>query len=280
MICIEVVYYYVNRLDQISPETNCLLYNTCRLYPHACKWLSRHFKISLISFVYFTNYKTNTRHICTHLNTFLTVNPNMVMKFNNSDIFYNFCELFEYFCEIMTCRLSLNAACKVLYILALSRSFLSNIISLLTLFDAFTQDDGFIITRQFEWPVRDLDIIDLGNVNDFWEILTCLLQMKAACYTALSRSFSFKLFFFSQEDVLVTRHCNRIGCNRIGIVKHWKVLCNIILLVRLFLWHYLGQIILPIVQYYVMKYSRMTFFILSWMAFLVCPLCTDGTTVG
>ena len=280
MICIEVVYYYVNRLDQISPETNCLLYNTCRLYPHACKWLSRHFKISLISFVYFTNYKTNTRHICTHLNTFLTVNPNMVMKFNNSDIFYNFCELFEYFCEIMTCRLSLKAACKVLYILALSRSFslkhnkpLDSVRRIYTgrwlyYYEAIWMTSERFGYHRFGKCQRLLRNFDMSSADE-----SCVL------YSSFPLFF-FQTLFFSQEDVLVTRHCNRIGCNRIGIVKHWKVLCNIILLVRLFLWHYLGQIILPIVQYYVMKYSRMTFFILSWMAFLVCPLCTDGTTVG
>ena len=57
---------------------------------------------SLFAFSYFWNFNgyftskwTNTRHICTYLNEFFIVVPNMVMKFHNFDIFYKLCLLFD-----------------------------------------------------------------------------------------------------------------------------------------------------------------------------------------
>ena len=47
---------------------------------------------------YFTNYLTDTRHVCTYLNVFLMVNPNINTKVKNVDPF------FWKFCEILTCR--------------------------------------------------------------------------------------------------------------------------------------------------------------------------------
>ena len=40
---------------------------------------------------YFRNYWTNTRHVGIYLIAFLMVIPNMVIKFNNFDIFYKIC---------------------------------------------------------------------------------------------------------------------------------------------------------------------------------------------
>ena len=36
---------------------------------------------------YFKNFWTNTKHVCTYLNAFCKLIPNMVMIFNNFDIF-------------------------------------------------------------------------------------------------------------------------------------------------------------------------------------------------
>ena len=49
-----------------------------------------------------------TRHVGTHVNAFLMVIPNMVMKFHNFDIFYNI------FYNFLTRRQHSPAACKVL----------------------------------------------------------------------------------------------------------------------------------------------------------------------
>ena len=38
---------------------------------------------------------TNTRHVCTYLNEFHVVIPNIVMKFNNVVIFWQFCVIFD-----------------------------------------------------------------------------------------------------------------------------------------------------------------------------------------
>ena len=47
---------------------------------------------------YFTNYWTNTKHVCTYLNAFFIEVSNMAMKFYNFDIFTNFV-------TYLTCRL-------------------------------------------------------------------------------------------------------------------------------------------------------------------------------
>ena len=44
--------------------------------------------------VYFMNYWTNTRHVCTYLNAFLIVIPNIVMKFQHFDRFDKLCAHF------------------------------------------------------------------------------------------------------------------------------------------------------------------------------------------
>ena len=45
---------------------------------------------------YFTNYYANTRHVCTYLNAFSTVIPNMVMRFRNFEFCKQFCEILDY----------------------------------------------------------------------------------------------------------------------------------------------------------------------------------------
>ena len=53
---------------------------------------------------YFTNYWTNTRHVCTLLNVFLTVIPNMGMKFHNFEIVYQICYIFD-LSSALACRM-------------------------------------------------------------------------------------------------------------------------------------------------------------------------------
>ena len=52
---------------------------------------------------YFTNLWTNNRHVCTYLNVFLMVIPNMVMKFHNFEIFYQFFYIFA-LSSALTCH--------------------------------------------------------------------------------------------------------------------------------------------------------------------------------
>ena len=59
---------------------------------------TQHTPIATISFTKNNttqNYSNNTKHVCTHFNVFLTVLPNMVMKFNHFAIFKTFCEIFD-----------------------------------------------------------------------------------------------------------------------------------------------------------------------------------------
>ena len=52
---------------------------------------------------YFTNYCTNTRHVCTDLNAFLMVNPNKVTRFRMVDIYDFFGEILD-MSSAQTCR--------------------------------------------------------------------------------------------------------------------------------------------------------------------------------
>ena len=61
--------------------------------------------LEILNNSHFRNYETNTRYIGTYLNAFLMVIPNMVMKFNNFDLFYQICTHFD---------LSSALACRVL----------------------------------------------------------------------------------------------------------------------------------------------------------------------
>ena len=45
--------------------------------------------------IYFTNYYTYPRHVCTYLKVFCIVTPNLVMKFKNIEIFDIFCEILD-----------------------------------------------------------------------------------------------------------------------------------------------------------------------------------------
>ena len=54
---------------------------------------------------YFRNYQTNTWHVCTYLNAFIMMISNIVMKFNNFDIFFTFCEMFDPSLSAHACRL-------------------------------------------------------------------------------------------------------------------------------------------------------------------------------
>ena len=82
-------------LDQLSPWLTFV-------------WKLRKFAFQL-SILNWTCWKTIhlTRYVCTYLNAFLMVIPNMAMKFNNFDIFYQICKLFH---------LSPALACRVLRI--------------------------------------------------------------------------------------------------------------------------------------------------------------------
>ena len=45
--------------------------------------------------IHFKNYWTDTRHVCTYLNAFSMVIPNIVMKFNNFDIYWKLCVILD-----------------------------------------------------------------------------------------------------------------------------------------------------------------------------------------
>ena len=64
-----------------------------------------------ISKCYFEIYWTKTRHVGTYFNAFFMVIPNMVMKFQNVDIFYQICYIFN---------LSSAHACRVENIIVVS----------------------------------------------------------------------------------------------------------------------------------------------------------------
>ena len=49
---------------------------------------------------YFRNYITNTWHVCTYLNAFFTVIPNIVMNFNNVQKNIKYCDIFANFVKI------------------------------------------------------------------------------------------------------------------------------------------------------------------------------------
>ena len=61
-------------------------------------------EVSDIFNCYFTICWTNTRHVGTHLNAFLMVIPNMVMKFHNFDIFTKFVKFLTYLSSAIACR--------------------------------------------------------------------------------------------------------------------------------------------------------------------------------
>ena len=48
----------------------------------------------------FTNFTTNTRHVCSYFNVFSMVIPNKVTKFQNFDIFSTFCD--NFYCRLLT----------------------------------------------------------------------------------------------------------------------------------------------------------------------------------
>ena len=66
------------------------------------------FQNSYISQVISGVTKTNTRHVDTHFNAFLMVIQNMVMKFNNFDIFYKIWYIFDLLSALACCAVSVN----------------------------------------------------------------------------------------------------------------------------------------------------------------------------
>ena len=77
---------YISAISSISNTFNAVIGNTVQNMP---------FLVSkfMIFIAYFTNYWTNTRHVCTHLIAFSMVIPIIVMKFNNCDIFWYFFDI-------------------------------------------------------------------------------------------------------------------------------------------------------------------------------------------
>ena len=83
-------YKICNILDMSSAVAYCI-------YHAAIDFIAQTKRGFLLKFVkfqrQFTNFQIKTRHVCTYLNAFLMVNPNMVMKINNFKTICKICNI-------------------------------------------------------------------------------------------------------------------------------------------------------------------------------------------